>query len=166
MHRGCTRARDMKNFRDCRVIYATASPGFAFELRHRVWSVNAVMNIKRTLRRSVLRYYLYALSLSVVTSISLPLVTSVILFSVPVSHGAQSVGRIFLAVKFSRRSVWPIARAKILLSTYLQPESKKQLPVHYTVVSTYVDLFLQYFGTQYIDKICTTKVIDLPTSPT
>ena len=42
---------------------------------------------------------------------------------------------------------------------------KKQSPVRCTVVSIYADEFLQYF-TEYIEKICNTKVIDLPTSPT
>jgi len=32
---------------------------------------------------------------------------------------------------------------------YLQPESKKQSPVHFTVVSTCVDRFLQYLARVY-----------------
>jgi len=44
---------------------------------------------------------------------------------------------------------------------------KKQPPVHFTVVSTYVDRFLEYlFGTEYIKKMCNTNVTDLPISPT
>jgi len=44
-------------------------------------------------------------------------------------------------------------------------QTYKQSAVYFTVVSTYIDGFLQYLE-QCIEILCNTKIIGLPTSPT